>query len=122
MKASFPGRPFLLAAALSALAVAPAGATEPKPGSVPATMPTVSPAVCDKRFVEFDANRDGKLSYKDFADGRFGQLRFAVAPSEAEVRGFKDRYTRLARAADANRDGWLTLLEHRAQCQRYDGP
>lgn len=121
---SFPGLATLLWLALSALAVAPAGATEPKAlaRGTPATLPTVAPAVCDERFAAFDTNRDGKLSFQEFADGRFGMIRFASAPSAAEVRSFKSRYLHLARAADANRDGWLTVLEHRAQCQHNDGP
>lgn len=124
MKFSFPGRAFTVAVAVSALSMAPAQAKElkPPPGGAPETLSTASQATCDKRFAEFDTNRDGRLSYEEFADGRFGMIRFAVAPSDAEVRGFIARYMRLARAADSNRDGWLTLLEHRAQCQSNVGP
>ncbi len=114
----------VLAAALGAVGVGAADAAgkpaDPSPPPVwageRATIPTMSPADCDKRFTRYDGNRDGKLTYQEFAQGQFGQLRFIHAPSEREVKGFIAQYTASARNADANRDGWLTRREHLATC------
>lgn len=121
-----PSLPALCTLALAAaLGAAPAFAAAPGPRRPPsaaeeAPMPGISQAECDKRFAEFDANRDGTLTYQEFANGRFGQLRFAMAPSEREVKGFIAQYTASARKADVNRDGRLTRREHLATCA--DGP
>ena len=76
--------------ALGALPTGADGADAPPkapPGATPVELPTMPPDACDKQFAEFDADRNGKLSYAEYADGRFGQLRFASAPTEREVKG-----------------------------------
>lgn len=110
-----------LAAALGALAAGAAYAVElgPKHGAsrdAAPDLPGLSREECDKRFTEYDANHDGKLTYKEFAEGRFGEIRFASAPSESEVRSFISRYTAIARKADVNHDGHLTRREHLPTC------
>ncbi len=101
------------------LVVASAGA----PADPKAEFPTPSPTACDKQFSEFDGNRDGALSVKEYVEGRWGQLRFASVPSEADIRMHKRRYTEQAAWADANKDGKLSRAEHRKLCQSgLDGP
>ena len=63
------------------LAMVIAAAPAPPPGAEPVDFPTPAPGVCDKLFSQYDANKDGLLSYKEYADGCWGQLRFAMAPT-----------------------------------------
>lgn len=105
------------------LSAAPAIAKETPPAAPPGAervefeIPGPSDADCAAQFKRYDANRDGALSYAEYVNGRWGQIRFVQAPSEAEVRSFKHRYEFTARNADKNRDGKLSPAEHRVACK-----
>ena len=103
--------------ALTLVAAAPA----PRPHEV--DFPIPSPAACDEQFKAFDGNKDGVMSFKEYVDGRWSQLRFVQAPTEAQIRMHKRRYSEQATWADANKDGTLSRAEHRKLCQSgLDGP
>ena len=98
------------------LILAATAATAPAHREVP-DVPTPSPADCEKQFVAYDADRNGTLSYEEYAKGQWGQLRFASAPTDAQIAGHMKGYRAQAAAADANRDKQLSRAEHRAWCQ-----
>ena len=105
--------------ALVALASGPAWAAPKAPAAQreKAALPQRSAQDCDAQFKLFDANQDGKLTYAEYAQASFDDLRFVRAPTPQEVARHKRQFAAAARAADANQDGWLTLREHRTGCQ-----
>jgi hypothetical protein len=82
----------------------PAAATSPTPG-------------CDADFSAFNITKDTFLSAKEYVDGRWGQVRFIKAPTEAEEKAMKDGFGQEHKAADANGDGKLSLEEFRTTCR-----
>lgn len=98
------------------LVLAVAAASPPGGDGIP-DFPTPSPVECERWFVQYDADRSGFLSYKEYTDGQWGQLRFAMAPTEAQIRGHKQGYMAQAAVADTNKDRKLSRAEHRAWCQ-----
>jgi hypothetical protein len=59
----------------------------------------------------YDVDKNGTLSEAEFADGSNGDIRYGLAPTEAEVarmrQGFVDSFHRL----DTNPDGQMTTAE-----------
>lgn len=106
-------------AALAADPTAQTG-TAAKPAPVPTAQPTsaTSPTPgCDADFSAFNITKDVFLSAKEYVDGRWGQVRFIKAPTEAEEKAMKDGFSEEHRAADANGDGKLSLDEFRTTCR-----
>lgn len=98
------------------LVLAVAAAPAPAPRAV-FDFPTPSPADCERLFVAYDVDHNGTLTYKEYADGQWGQLRFAMAPTEAQIRMHMKRYMAQAAVADTNHNGTITRAEHQAFCQ-----
>lgn len=94
--------------------------TAAKPAPVATAQPTsaTSPTPgCDADFSAFNITKDVFLSAKEYVDGRWGQVRFIKAPTEAEEKAMKDGFSEEHRAADANGDGKLSLDEFRTTCR-----
>lgn len=85
----------------------------------PASVATPRPATpgCDADFAAFNITKDVYLSDKEYVDGRWSQVRFVKAPTEAEEAAMKDGFRQEARAADADGDGKLSLEEFRTTCR-----
>jgi hypothetical protein len=93
-------------------AAQPATAASPRPAAASAPTPG-----CDADFSAFNITKDTFLSYDEYVDGRYGQVRFIKAPTEAEEIAMKDGFRQEARAADTNGDNRLSLEEFRTTCR-----
>jgi hypothetical protein len=85
----------------------------------PAPVVSAQPATpgCDADFSAFNVTKDTFLSADEYVDGRWGQVRFVKAPTEAEEKAMKDGFRQEHRTADANGDGKLSLDEFRTTCR-----
>jgi Ca2+-binding EF-hand superfamily protein len=81
--------------------------------------PTESPkpqTSCEKEFASFDVNGDGFVSYEEYVNGKWGQLRFVKAPTADEEAKTKAGFKADASKLDGNQDGKLSFEEYAKGC------
>ena len=89
--------------------------TAAKPSPSPSAKPAAS-AECMADFDAFNVREDTVLDYDEYADGKFGKVRFIKAPTEQEVKAMKDGFRAEAEKADMNKDGKLSRDEFATTC------
>ena len=89
------------------------------PASTPAPEAAATPsAACLADFDAFNVDKDTMLSYDEYVDGRWGQVRFIQAPTPAEEAGMKEGFRADAKKADHDGDGRLTRTEFGTTCRQ----
>ncbi|MFN3429323.1 MAG: hypothetical protein ACK46X_05165 [Candidatus Sericytochromatia bacterium] len=95
----------------------PASPASVTPASTPAPEAPATPsASCLADFDAFNVEKDTTLSYDEYVNGRWGQVRFIKAPTPAEEAAMKDGFRADARKADQDGDGKLTRTEFGTTC------
>lgn len=97
----------------------------PSPASAASAPPVVearpsapaSPsAFCVAAFDRYNVDKDTFLSYDELVAGKWGDLRFAVAPTAQQEADMKAGFRTEAEKADADKDGKLTRAEYASTC------
>jgi hypothetical protein len=73
--------------------------------------PLAIPAALKITFDRYDLDRDGNLDLTEFVEGRYGELRFVKAPTDAEIASFKVGFAKQFDQLDTDRDLRLSPAE-----------
>ena len=66
------------------------------------------------QFRRYDTDKDGFLSQTEYVEGRWGDIRFIKAPTDAEVANMKAGFAEEFKRLDTDHDGKLTFTEFAA--------
>jgi Ca2+-binding EF-hand superfamily protein len=85
----------------------------------PTAQPDPMPAPdCESRVKAYDPDADGTISFNDYADARYAELRFVKAPTDDEIRKLKEGFLVDAKKLDVNADGVLSYAEVGIDCKQ----
>lgn len=77
----------------------------------PAASPSDAATTASARFLRYDADHSGWLDATEFTDGRYGDVRFIKAPTDAEIASMKAGFVQQFSQWDLNKDQRLTPAE-----------
>ena len=81
---------------------------------VPAPLSSSDTSAAATQFRRYDTDKDGFLSQTEFVEGRWGEIRFIRAPTDAEVASMKAGFAQEFKQLDTNHDGKLSFAEFAA--------
>jgi hypothetical protein len=95
----------------------PTGTNPTSTASPPNPAGGIEPTLCDQDFDKFDADESNALSYDEYVNGRYGQIRWFKAPTAKEEADMKATLAAEAKAADENDDQKLSREEYATTCK-----